>query len=334
MNRKYLIPLIIIILTIFLVILMKYQKFTPSESNILPPNLDKENSVLPTPTPVAAPAKKTEPSKAAKIIAAIYSASIDFYGKVEDQNGNPVAGATVHFSTIETLSGKGSEAKITSDQLGFFTRKNVRGAGVIVGVYKDGYAEISYKSSANFGIGMPADSTRKEPPTKDKPAVFVLRKMAKPEMMIGYHRCVMIKRGSNSVEIDLKNGEIVGAGLGDLIVDCWVSEIKKPNTQVPFDWRYRLSIPGGGFLERKDKIDHEAPEDGYQSPLVVEVLKTVKRWDDSYSNNYFVKLRTGNFARVNLSLRPSGDFIDLEVYLNPSGSRNLEYDENLDPTQR
>jgi len=50
-------------------------------------------------------------------------------------------------------------------------------------------------------------------------------------------------------------------------------------------------------------------------------------WYNHTKRNYFLKLGSGNYARINFEMIAGGDhFFKLESLLNPSRSRNLEYD--------
>ena len=50
---------------------------------------------------------------------------IDFYGKVTDQNGNPVSGAGIKYSITETPFENGSFQEMQSDSAGLFTFKAI-----------------------------------------------------------------------------------------------------------------------------------------------------------------------------------------------------------------
>ena len=50
-------------------------------------------------------------------------------------------------------------------------------------------------------------------------------------------------------------------------------------------------------------------------------------WSSRAHRAYFLKLANGNYARVSFEMVAGGDhFFQLESFLNPSGSRNLEFD--------
>lgn len=327
--------LVVILAVVLLSFFMIAEKEKNSAGQPAPKTTKTEkNSKASKPQDSSDPANQAsnKPSSAAKIIEAVYSASIDFYGKVVDQYGNPVPNARITCSIADNFFGTGSIRKSESDASGYFTVENIRGAGVLVSAGKDGYAEIKDKSGASFGIGMPADSVRKTPPSKQNPAVFVLRKMAKPEVMISSDRCVMISTNGIPVEISLETGKAVNSGKGDIKVECWIDDGYRDEKR-RYDWRCRLTVADGGFVEREDDIENQAPEAGYQPMIEINMHRSRLDWNDSYDGNYFIKLGSGKYARASISIIPGGEFVSITSYLNPSGSRNLEYDKKLDPTR-
>src|SRR6266850_1074150 len=69
-----------------------------------------------------------------------WQAPIDFYGKVLDENGNPVPGVEVHFNWSETPFDDGQKSSATeSDLNGLFSLTGQRGSILEVWTRKDGY---------------------------------------------------------------------------------------------------------------------------------------------------------------------------------------------------
>jgi hypothetical protein len=113
-------------------------------------------------------------------------------------------------------------------------------------------------------------------------------------------------------------------GQGDLQIESWIGD----SSQRRFDWRYRLSVPGGGLIERRGPFDFEAPTEGYQPNVDISVSANAEKWSSDVSKSYFAKFPDGRYARVSINLYPGKrNFVVLESYLNPQpGSRNLEFD--------
>ena len=102
---------------------------------------------------------------------------------------------------------------------------------------------------------------------------------------------------------------------------------KRPNAKGRYDWRCLISVPNGGLIERKDQFDFEAPTEGYKSSVEIVMSQTAEDWSPQASREYFVKVADGRYARIKFKMIAGGDhFLELESFLNPSGSRNLEFD--------
>jgi hypothetical protein len=257
----------------------------------------------------------------AKIIT-VLGTPIEFYGKVVDQNGDPISEANVDYGTIDKFDANGSNYRGRSAEDGNFSISGIKGAVLTVGVQKEGYYNIHGKSDAAFAYGVGPDATRKEPPTKGNPAVFVLQKKGPAEPLIrSGGGQIDIPRTGEPLFIDLATGK---PGRGDLQIEAWIGNSSQPR----FDWRYRLSIPGGGLVERNGQFDFEAPSDGYESFVEINMPANAGRWSSDVPKQYFAKLPNGTYARFSTEFYAGNrNFIVFESYLNPkSGSRNLEFD--------
>ena len=257
----------------------------------------------------------------AKIIT-VLATPIEFYGKVVDQNGEPVPDANVDYGAIDRFDSNGSNYQGRSDQDGNFSIKGIKGAVLTVGVQKEGYYNIHGKSDAAFAYGVGPDATRKEPPTKDNPAVFLLQKRGSADALIQIDSGqIDIPRTGEPLSIDFVTGK---PGCGDLQVETWIRD----SSERRFDWRYRLSVPGGGLAERKGQFDFEAPADSYQTSIEANMPANSDQWSARPSKDYFAKLPDGRYARFSIKFYAGHrNFIVFESYLNPRpGSRNLEFD--------
>ena len=67
-----------------------------------------------------------------------WKAPINFYGKVVDQDNQPIAGATVKFVWNDISSAGWSSAESTSDVNGLFSLADKKGKGLSVSVSKMG----------------------------------------------------------------------------------------------------------------------------------------------------------------------------------------------------
>ncbi len=255
-------------------------------------------------------------------ILGVLATPITFYGKVIDQNGNPVPDAAVGYSALDKFMAPGTGYTGTSDENGKFSISDIKGARLSVNVRKNGYYFIDGKSNAAFAYGTGSDGYFQNPPTKENPAIFILQKMGTTESLIRVSsRQIDVPRTGQPMSINLATGR---TGQGNLQVTSWIGDSK----QRPFDWRYHLSVPGGGLIERKGQFDFEAPADGYQPTIEVNMAANAEQWTARLTKEYFAKLGDGKYARFSVRFY-AGDrnFVVLESYLNPIlGSRNLEFD--------
>jgi len=249
--------------------------------------------------------------------------SINFYGKVVDQNGDPVPNALVGYGLLDKFNESGSTGETSADQNGFIHISGVKGAVISVSVHKEGYYHIQDASNQAFAYGYGPDSYVKPAPTKDNPAVFVLHKMGETEPLIELSsRQFQIPTSAQAAVINLTTGRNTGPGLH---VSSKVGEMKNGR----FDWHYELSVPGGGLAEREGQFDFEAPENGYESRIILEAKASDPQWRNGAAKSYFIKLPDNTYARVQARFYPRDyrNIVVLESYLNPTpGNRNLEYD--------
>jgi len=259
-----------------------------------------------------------------------YSTPIVFYGKIVDEKSNPISGADVHYSASVNPLTDGKKYDGISDLNGWFSISKIKGASLYVTVWKKGYYPIENLSGGAFAYGVPPSSDIDRPlPTKDNPAVFVLRKMGETVSLVPIGRDVAIPKDGTPVEISLSTGTEVPEGEGDIIVECWTkNEGLDPNLNEHYDWRFRLTIPDGGLVERKDEFDFIAPETGYRPMIEFNMLKDAPEWKGDFQDEYFLRLKDNRYARMEFRMTSRGDhFATVTSYLNPSpGARNLEYD--------
>lgn len=338
MNRKHTFIVLLVLLLVVLVGLWKWPRSQPpqlTQGSVSPPQ--SATPAVPAAIPAQEPAPEVvipdlpganlTPEDKTKIgrIVQVFSAPIDFWGKVIDQHGDPVPKAAIHYSFADKYFKDGTKSTGIADDQGLFSLKDGRGAGVYVSVYKERYYGTP-QSAGSFGYGMPVGG---KPPSKDNPAIFVLHKMGETEPMIKSVGTVRLPRDGTPTEITLRKERpaAVGSGQGDLRVEVWTDDANKDEHR-RYDWRCRVTIPGGGLFERTGPFDFAAPADGYSSVFEQAMPRSGSRWTNNLKKEFFVKLSDGCFARMHFELAAGGDhFVYLESFLNPKpGGRNLEYD--------
>lgn len=134
---------------------------------------------------------------------------------------------------------------------------------------------------------------------------------------------VSVSSGKQPINVDLSTGQ---PGRGDLQVASWVDDI----SQERYDWRYQLTLSGGGLVERKGRFDFEAPDEGYQPDVEVNMPAAAAKWSIGAERDYFAKLADGRYARFVVRFYPRRrNFVVIESHVNPiPGNRNLEFAPN------
>jgi carboxypeptidase family protein len=296
----------------------------------------KSATLMRTALPAAPPAVTSVTSAEAKFtteerqklakVQGVFSAPIEFFGRVVDNTGRPISGATVFYSAAAQYFGPSTKYSTVSDRDGLFSLRGAKGAGLYVEVSKEGYERIANKSYRTFGFGMQGGDSA---PTQDNPAVFILRKRRIADPLVHVDRDLAVARDGTPLEVNLVTGKPVSRGHGDLKVECWTNNVSPdPNANERYDWHFRMTVPGGGILERADsELSFEAPENGYEPSIEYQMSQTAERWRRDHDGQYWVKLGNGNFARIRFRITTGGShFVSITSYLNPSGSKNLEFD--------
>jgi hypothetical protein len=251
---------------------------------------------------------------------------INFYGKVVDEKNNPIAGANVEASFADTMWTGHTKRQVTTDANGLF-HVDGHGLGVVVTASKEGYYQLK-ESGGSFAYSKAAGSpdTHTQP---NNPAIFVLRKMGQTEPLVKFESDFRISSNGASVPVDLATGR-TASGNQSITVEAWISPRPQDlNSNQPYDWRCRVSVPDGGLIERKEGFNFEAPESGYQPADEINAPASLgPKWRSQITKHYFVKLGSGNYARVEFTMTAGGErFFTIQSYLNPKlGSRNLEFD--------
>jgi hypothetical protein len=108
------------------------------------------------------------------------------------------------------------------------------------------------------------------------------------------------------------------------------------NGQRRYDWNIEVSASGGGLVSHDEEFPFLAPEEGYQPVLRASMKAEDPEWVGFFRRKCYFKTRDGaNYGRVDFEMHPfpkrSSPRVQIrEYYLNPAGSRNLEYDADLD----
>lgn len=255
-----------------------------------------------------------------------FDTPINFWGQVLDEVGKPITGATVKLGTANRPWEQGTSYTRMTDEHGLFSIIDARGLSISVDVSKEGYYQVQ-RSRGQINYAQPSGN-KDRLPTAVSPMLFELRRAGERVPLITTNeRTTKVPKDGTPIELNLATGRASSKGTAVLKVECWTSDQTR-NSKGNYDWRCRLSIPGGGLVERTGQFDFEAPSDGYKISDQVDMPQWAPQWKKGFAREYFAKFSDDRYARFSFKLTTGGEhFFVVVSYINPNpGSRNLESD--------
>jgi hypothetical protein len=250
--------------------------------------------------------------------------SQDFYGKIIDQHGQPVAGADVALN-INLDFGRGGSQKTQTDADGLFQFTGIRGRSLNIVPEKKGF-QIEGHGLGLKGLNGPETSLSNR-------AVYTMWKLKGPESMIHDQKRYNFKPDDRIYTIDLLSKKIVEGtnDIGDLYVQFQRPPQIKPRED--FEWSFTMTAIGGGLIEvtNDDYFLNEAPANGYQPQYKFNMTPANPKWHGwNGEETFYLKSRDGKvYGHFHIRINPvshDGSSLEIESYVNPAGSRNLEFD--------
>jgi hypothetical protein len=255
-----------------------------------------------------------------KVIEDYFSQPIDLYAKVVDETGAPISSAETQYSVYSEWL-KPNQRPVTgprSDPSGMFAITGRKGSSIFVRVTHPDFYETE-QSKGNFSHTDSGGFSS----SASQPVIFVLQKKGVAEPLVNLRQVKPVPKNGAEAKMN------IGEDGSRLVVQAWTSP---PNpgavNGVPFAWKCRVSVPGGGLIPYNDEYRFTAPEKGYAPSADFEMPEAGRdgKWRDRFEQLYFLKFANGRYARIRLQMiADGGHFAVVESYYNPSGSRNLEY---------
>ena len=259
--------------------------------------------------------------------------NLNLYGKVIDQYRQPLAGVDVECRVgIQPGYDSGEEwthiKTIKTDTNGFFQFTGLTGAFLVATPSKPGYewGDQGWQGSHH---------TNSTPNDRE---IYTLWKLKGPEPIIRKVFYKKIQADGCIFTVDFVKQKITeGTNIaGDMLV-----QIQHPpqfKLGEKFDWSFVMTAIDGGFIEVTNNMYlNEAPESGYQRQYKVNGCVTNYNEFPDYPLDrqdlkFFLKSRGGrvygHFDILGFYPYPPKEMaaLRIEFYINPSGSRNLEFD--------
>jgi len=269
-----------------------------------------------------------------------YSARVTLH--VVDDEGQAITGAKTIISFVREYARAESErvgsSRGISDAKGLATLDGkTMEASIGYGAEKDGYYQVMgarfFFTSTGYLRLLPWNPTIE----------VVLKRIKKPVPMYAKRVASSLPQLEAPVSYDLEAGDWVSPyGRGKTADLVFVGKLNKNGDRV-YDWTMKLTFsnPRDGIQRFKPEPDfmrfqspHEAPEDGYVSEWNLARTrrgpKVREQTNYDVAGGYFFRVRTvldkdGKVVKA-LYGKIYGDFFDMVYYLNPDGTRNIEYD--------
>jgi len=275
---------------------------------------------------------KTERER--EVLSTYNDVPIDFYGKLEDQFGNPVAGAEIKGS-IRVISGdrQGTDwLTTTSDPEGLFEFHG-RGQDISTMPSKKGYALASLNGGGNYSLLAPEQERLH--PDPNNPVVVKMWKLQGAEYLLSIDQHYNIHYTTQPISFDLLAGSVVPRG-GDIRLTVKRSQ-GLMSGRSPLDWSLQVEAIEGGLMdtEGQERITYVAPKTGY-APSTNFIFSTNPpyKWFGGFDQMFFVRSRNGQvYSKLRFSFNINDDpdgFMSIGVrgIANTNSSRNWEADPN------
>ena len=258
---------------------------------------------------------------------------IDFWGRVVDQDGQPVSGAKIrmnvrHWHVSQPFSASSSfpQTEVTSDSSGYFEWHGETGDNLeIASVEKLGY-KSSPQMLKSFSYGQ---SPEPFSPNPSEPVVIRMWRLKPTEPTVASRGFYAIVPDGRVYRFDLlKNVKLEGdTALGDIGVQLTRPQSVEPRDRYP--WTLKIvGVGGDSVLEANDEFLFEAPESGYQPNITIALDPANRDWTSVLRRSFYFKSRGGTvFGCVKMTVRVDyggQSAIQTESVLNTNSSRNLQ----------
>jgi hypothetical protein len=259
------------------------------------------------------------------------NAAINFYGRVVDQDGQPISGAKVALRVLvgylhspTELATRYDKTTNQTDVNGDFTLIGASGHSVeIESIDKSGY-KLSDKVSRMYPYSWSAGIFK---PDTNNPVIFKMWKQQGTETLVqppAWNGNVSCDGTTNRFNL-LDGKKNVN---GDLEIICLKSPINiLPRENKPFDYKFEIAVLGGGVQPTEDEFTYLAFEGGYSSSFTLGQKADDPGWQGRVKKEFYIKTADGHYGRLSVdwySSLQNPTHLDWNCSINPTGSRNLE----------
>jgi hypothetical protein len=284
--------------------------------------------------------KQKQQQRARTIFQAIEGTNvpISFWAKVLDQNGQSIQGVKIkyNYSTEHgNMTGvawgqqKIHKGEAVTDAVGSFSITGLKGHHLTIeSLSKEGYQYNPREANVYDYYGSTAAG--KFIPERGNPVVFVMVEGAATEQLVSYGgdfgKTIRVPADGTPLRWNLWRGRPDANG------ELQLTFKREPTVMTrvgqPTTWSAKIEVMKGGIVEaRPDELIHRAPEDGYTA--TVDYPKAEQKQGVG-ARSFYVKTADEKYGMITLELYPGDEGPNarclIKAYMNPSGSRNLEFD--------
>jgi hypothetical protein len=279
----------------------------------------------PAPVAVAPNAPATSaPTAVLPTVTELLQKPINFYGKVIDENSNPVAGVSIKFRWTDlTAPNQERTSSTESYSDGLFSLRDRHGASMTLWFSKAGYYSPHHgQMSFNYAFGPDILS-----PDPHNPVIFQLRKKGQGAELVTSDNGIqpslaaLVPINGDPVSVNLLQKEVGTSG------DLEISQVKPDSShwQLATNWSFHMSIPAGGFIQEEDAFPFTAPETGYQTTVDLNFVKGEPDWTTQLTKTYYIAFgQPQKYGWLRVEANIAQQTVFLTYAINPTGSRNLE----------
>ena len=257
---------------------------------------------------------------------------VEFYGRVLDQDGNPVAGARLSLNLSHrvfegTKPVVDERIELVSDFDGRFKLEKPSGHSLrILDLTRDGYLWTYPPGIGSFDFSGYRSKRAPEYRSPAKAFAFHLWKKGEPEPTVGVAKVLRVEETDIEFSLNLLSAERGGERIATSDLRIRLRYVAPDDPARKHERELTLEAPTGGLIETQDTYIFEAPASGYASQIQY-VVKPTDLTFGGWKRKYYLRSRDGRlFAGFEMAFTLFPHAIELNGSVNPNGSRHLEPD--------